>query len=119
MKAWNLLTQTAAIIVAVATFSFRARAAEICSFALMEDDVQDAAEELVTSGIEKLLSSNSIKLSDAKIEVESHWTPIPYSIQGMDGKPFSGENISLIILGKVPLPRSNSVLNVKVSLDGS
>jgi hypothetical protein len=102
MKTWKLVfTQTAVIAAACMAFLSHARAAETCNFALLEDDVKDAAEEMVTAGMEKLLDNNSIDYDEAKIDVSSHWKPVPYSIQGTDGKPFSGENINLVVLAKV------------------
>jgi hypothetical protein len=97
-----VFAQTALIAIAASLpFLTHARAGETCTFSLLEDDVKDAAEEMVTAGMEKVLDSNSITYDESKIEVISHWKPIPYSIQGIDGKAFSGQNINLIVLAKV------------------
>jgi hypothetical protein len=102
MMTWKpLFTQSALFVASSLVCLSHAHAGSACNFSLVEDEVKNAAEEMVTAGMEQLLDTTAIEYDEDRIEVTSHWKPIPYSIQGLDGRPFSGENISLIVLAKI------------------
>jgi hypothetical protein len=102
MKTWKQVFTHAAAISAICLASLsHARAGETCNFSFVEDEVKNAAEEMVTAAMERLLDSTSIDYDESRIEVTSHWKPVPYTIQGMDGKTFSGENIHLVVLARL------------------